>query len=223
MSKQQKEPKGEQKKEKEVPEKEEVSEEIAKAREEFAKKFGDDTHIGGKGSQRRKHPVKHRAGKVEIDKKIESVAKKSQAKKLNEITEVNIFKDDNTVLQFKKPTVQYSFKEKVTFLSGTHETKNLKEVFGNLLKQLGPKQLQFVKENTEQLKDKTKEDDKKPPELVEDFETTAKDDGKDKDKKEKKKKNKAKKEKDNKKKDEKPEDKKEDNNKEQTTKEEEKK
>ena len=223
MSKQQKEPKGEQKKEKEVPEKEEVSEEIAKAREEFAKKFGDDTQIGGKGSQRRKHPAKHRAGKVEIDKKIESVAKKSQAKKLNEITEVNIFKDDNTVLQFKKPTVQYSFKEKVTFLSGTHETKNLKEVFGNLLKQLGPKQLQFVKENTEQLKDKTKEDDKKPPELVEDFETTAKDDGKDKDKKEKKKKNKAKKEKDNKKKDEKPEDKKEDNNKEQTTKEEEKK
>ena len=71
--------------------------------------------------------------------------KKSQARKLNEITEVNIFKDDNTVIQFKKPTVEYSFKEKVTFVSGIHETKNLKEVFTSLLKQLGPKQPSFVK------------------------------------------------------------------------------
>ena len=182
MSKQQKEPKGEQKKEKEVPEKEEVSEEIAKAREEFAKKFGDDTQIGGKGSQRRKHPAKHRAGKVEIDKKIESVAKKSQAKKLNEITEVNIFKDDNTVLQFKKPTVQYSFKEKVTFLSGTHETKNLKEVFTSLVKQLGPKQLAFVKDATDAKAKNEKEKIDEAPELVEYFDEVAKE-GKEKKKK----------------------------------------
>ena len=164
-----------------------VSKEILEARKKFAEKFGGETQIGGKGTQRRKHPVKHRAGKVEVDKKIESVAKKAQARKLNEITEVNIFKDDNTVIQFKKPTIEYSFKEKVSFVSGIHETKNLKEVFTSLLKQLGPKQLAFVKENTEALKSKDKEKIDEAPELVEDFDAVSKGEGKDKDKKKKKK------------------------------------
>jgi nascent polypeptide-associated complex subunit beta len=166
---------------------EEVSKEILEARKKFAEKFGGETQIGGKGTQRRKHPVKHRAGKVEVDKKIESVAKKAQARKLNEITEVNIFKDDNTVIQFKKPTIEYSFKEKVSFVSGIHETKNLKEVFTSLLKQLGPKQLAFVKETSEALKSKDKEKIDEAPELVEDFDAVAKGEGKEKDKKKKKK------------------------------------
>ena len=168
--------------------KEEVSKEILEARKKFAEKFGGDTQIGGKGSQRRKHPVKHRAGKVEVDKKIEAVAKKAQARKLNEITEVNIFKDDNTVIQFKKPTIEYSFKEKVSFVSGIHETKNLKDVFTSLLKQLGPKQLAFVKESSEALKAKDKEKVDEAPELVEDFDAVAKGEGKDKKKKKKQKK-----------------------------------
>ena len=171
------------------------SDEILEARKKFAEKFGGETQIGGKGTQRRKHPVKHRAGKVEVDKKIESVAKKSQARKLNEITEVNIFKDDNTVIQFKKPSVEYSFKEKVSFVSGLHETKNLKEVFSSLLKQLGPKQLAFVKEASESLKAKGKDKDKidEAPELVEDFDAVAKGEGKDKKKKKKAKKGEGKK------------------------------
>ena len=164
------------------------SAEILEARKKFAEKFGGDTQIGGKGSQRRKHPVKHRAGKVEVDKKIEAVAKKAQARKLNEITEVNIFKDDNTVIQFKKPTIEYSFKEKVSFVSGIHETKNLKDVFTSLLKQLGPKQLAFVKESSEALKAKDKEKVDEAPELVEDFDAVAKGEGKDKKKKKKQKK-----------------------------------
>ena len=165
---------------------EEVSEaQIKEARKKFAEKFGGETQIGGKGTQRRKHPVKHRTNKVEVDKKIEAVAKKAQSRKLNEITEVNIFKDDNTVIQFKKPTVEYSFKEKVSFVSGIHETKNLKEVFTNLLKQLGPKQLNFVKETTDILKNKGKEKIDEAPELVEDFDAVAKGEGKDKKKKKK--------------------------------------
>ena len=166
------------------------SNEILEARKKFAEKFGGETQIGGKGTQRRKHPVKHRAGKVEVDKKIETVAKKSQARKLNEITEVNIFKDDNTVIQFKKPSVEYSIKEKVSFVSGLHETKSLKEVFSSLLKQLGPKQLAFVKEASETLKAKDKDKDKidEAPELVEDFDAVAKGEGKDKKKKKKAKK-----------------------------------
>ena len=160
---------------------EEVSEaQIKEARKNFAAKFGDNTQIGGKGTQRRKHQPKHRANKVEVDKKIEAVAKKSQARKLNEITEVNIFKDDNTVIQLKKPTVEYSFKEKVSFVSGIHQTKNLKDVFTELIKQLGPKQLAFVKDATEELKNKGKEKIEEAPELVEDFDSVAKGEGKDK-------------------------------------------
>ena len=177
---------------------EKLEKEIKEARAEFAKKFGE-TQIGGKGTQRRKHPVKHRGNKVEVDKKIEAVAKKSQARKLNEVVEVNIFKDDNTVIQFKKPSVEYSFKEKVTFISGQHETKSLKEVFSSLVKQLGPKQLAFIKENTEAQKKKDE-----APELVEDFDEVAKEGAK-----KKKKKAKDKKEKKEKKKKKKKDDKKE--------------
>ena len=158
------------------------------SRKRFAEKYGQ-TQIGGKGTEKRKHPVKHRGNKVEVDKKIEAVAKKSQARKLNEVVEVNIFKDDNTVIQFKKPTVEYSFKEKVTFISGTHETKNLKDVFTSLVKQLGPKQLAFVKEATDAKTKNEKEKIDEAPELVEDFEEAAEKG------KEKKKKKKAKKEK----------------------------
>ena len=167
----------------------ETSKEILESRKKFAEKFGKETQIGGRGTERRKHPVKHRGNKVEVDKKIEAVAKKSQARKLNEVVEVNIFKDDNTVIQFKKPTVEYSFKEKVTFISGAHETKNLKDVFSSLVKQLGPKQLAFVKEATETKAKNEKEKIDEAPELVEDFEETAKEG------KEKKKKKKGKKEK----------------------------
>ena len=164
---------------------EKPSQDILDARKKFAEKFGGDTQIGGKGTQRRKHQAKHRTNKIEVDKKIEAVAKKSQARKLNEITEVNIFKDDNTVIQFKKPSVEYSFKEKVSFVSGIHETKNLKEVFTSLVKQLGPKQLNFVKETTDILKNKGKEKIDEAPELVEDFDAVAKGEGKDKKKKKK--------------------------------------
>ena len=168
--------------------KEPTKEEIMESRKRFAEKYGQ-TQIGGKGTEKRKHPVKHRGNKVEVDKKIEAVAKKSQARKLNEVVEVNIFKDDNTVIQFKKPTVEYSFKEKVTFISGTHETKNLKDVFTSLVKQLGPKQLAFVKEATDAKAKNEKEKIDEAPELVEDFEEAAEKG------KEKKKKKKAKKEK----------------------------
>lgn len=42
---------------------------------------------------------------------------------MGDTAEVNIFKDDNTVLNFKKPNLEYSVKEKVTFLTGKYEEK----------------------------------------------------------------------------------------------------
>ena len=196
-----------------------TQQEILEARKKLAEKFGN-TQIGGKGTQRRKHEVKKRGNKVETDKKIESIAKKSQAKKINEINEINIFKDDNTVIHFKKPTLEYSFKEKVSFVSGLHETKNIKELLPAIIKQLGPKQFEFMKEYAETLKTKDKKDDKdeQAPELVEDFESVSKTDDK-KNKKKKKEKN-AKKNEDKKNQEE---EKKNEENKEEEKKEEDKK
>ena len=195
-----------------------TQQEILEARKKLAEKFGN-TQIGGKGTQRRKHEAKKRGNKVETDKKIESIAKKAQAKKLNEISEINIFKDDNTVIHFKKPTLEYSFKEKVSFVSGLHETKNIKELIPAIIKQLGPKQFEFMKEYAETLKNKDKKDEKndQAPELVEDFESVSKKD--DKKKKEKKKKN-AKKQEEKKDEEKKDEEKKNEENEEKKTNEE---
>jgi len=46
------------------------------------------------------------------------------AKKIPDIQEINIFKDDNTVIHCKKPTLEYSMKEKVSFVTGVSENKS---------------------------------------------------------------------------------------------------
>ena len=44
--------------------------------------------------------------------------KKVGARKINEVSEINIFKDDNNVIHLKKPSLEYSFKEKVILVAG---------------------------------------------------------------------------------------------------------
>jgi hypothetical protein len=63
-------------------------------------------------------------------------------------------------------------KEKVSFVTGPHELKNIKDLLPNILKQLGPKQYSFMKDYVDQLKAKDQKTDKvdEAPELVEDFE-----------------------------------------------------
>ena len=77
----------------------------------------------------------------------------------------------------KKPSLEYSFKEKVSFVSGVSETKNIKDILPGIIKQLGPKQFEFMKEYAETLKAKDKKKTDKieeAPELVEDFEEVSK-------------------------------------------------
>ena len=81
-----------------------IDKEIREAREKMAAEFGN-MQIGGKGTQKRKKMAKHRGNKVEADKKVVAHAKKSGARKINEVSEINIFKDDNKVVHIKKPTL----------------------------------------------------------------------------------------------------------------------
>lgn len=96
--------------------------EIIEARKKMAEKFGN-LKLGGKGTEKRKKLVVHKSSAVQ-DKKIVAIAKKAGAKAIGETSEINIFKDDNTVLHFKKPKIEYSPKEKVTFVTGAPENKS---------------------------------------------------------------------------------------------------
>ena len=67
---------------------------------------------------------------------------------MQDIDEVNMFKDDNTVIHFKKPSsnifllillVQFSVRENLLVVTGNPETKELKTMFQDVLKQMGPK------------------------------------------------------------------------------------
>ena len=145
--------------------------EIIEARKKMEEKFGN-LKLGGKGSQKKKKIVVHKSSAVQ-NKQVTAIAKKAGAKNIGECAEINVFKDDNTVLHFSKPKLEYSLKEKASFITGNPETKSIKDLLPNILKQLGPKQLNFIKEYAETLQkqDKKKEE---APELVEDFEEVSK-------------------------------------------------
>lgn len=170
----------------------ETNPEIIEARKKLAEKFGN-MKLGGKGNvsstnlsyqdlreerkslstslppfkTRRFSPLPRRPVR-----KIFNIYSLIEARKLNDIQEVNIFRDDNSILHFKKPSYEYSPKEKCSFLTGPHEIKHIKDLLPNILKQLGPKQYSFMKDYVDQLKAKDQKGDKieEAPELVEDFE-----------------------------------------------------
>ena len=52
-----------------------TEEQIKESRKKFAENFGKVTQIGGKGAERRKHPVKHRGNKSKLIKKSKQLRK----------------------------------------------------------------------------------------------------------------------------------------------------
>merc|ERR1719188_580271 len=56
-----------------------------------------------------------------------------------------MFKDDHTVIHFRKPQTSFSVRENLLVVSGAPETKSLKEMMPDILKQVGPQQYQFLK------------------------------------------------------------------------------
>ena len=75
---------------------------------------------------------------------------------LSDIDEVNMFKEDNTVIHFKRPQCKYdlflthfigsfSVRESLLVVVGTPETKALQSMLPDILKQVGPKQYQYLK------------------------------------------------------------------------------
>merc|ERR1711862_224911 len=80
---------------------------IAENRARLAEKFAS-TKIGGKGTQRRTHKTVHKTT-INSDSKLKSHLKKFGAQPLPDIAEVNMFKDDSTIMQFKRPEGTHYF------------------------------------------------------------------------------------------------------------------
>ena len=105
-----------------------MDQQVLEARQKLAERFGK-TQVGGKGTQRRTKKVTHHQ-EVNEDKRLKSTVKKFGMQDLKDIEEVNMFKDDNTVLHFKKPQTSFSVKENLLVVAGNPESKGLSEVKG---------------------------------------------------------------------------------------------
>merc|ERR1711976_63214 len=143
---------------------------IAENRARLAEKFGS-SKIGGTGSQRRTHKTQHKSTGINSDSKLKSHLKKFGAQPLPDIAEVNMFMDDSNIMQFKRPEVHGSIPNQTMIVFGQHEVKNLKEVFSEVMTQMGPKQLENLKNMNlggkkpeEPIKEEAEED---APDLVE--------------------------------------------------------
>merc|ERR1712070_233983 len=53
--------------------------------------------------------------------------------------------DDNTVVHFRKPIIQFSMRENLLVVTGTPESKQLKDMLPEIIKQVGPQQYEALK------------------------------------------------------------------------------
>ena len=139
-------------------------ERLQAARAKLAEKFGEGIRTGGKGTVRRMKKVTHKGASAD-DKKLKASLKKLGIQQLPAIEEVNMFRDDNTVIHFKNPEVQASVRDNLFVITGANETKPLRDLMPGIINQLGPQNLEFLKEFVQQTKQETKEDE--IPDLVE--------------------------------------------------------
>jgi len=147
--------------------------------------------IGGKGTARRKKKVVHRSATTD-DKKLQSTLKKLAVSTIPGIEEVNMIKDDGTVIHFNNPKVQASLSSNVFAVTGHGETKEVAEMLPSILSQMGPESLEHVKrfaytggqQRLAQMAGKTdageeadadSDDDEDVPDLVSNFDEPSKD------------------------------------------------
>lgn len=140
---------------------------------EKLKKLQEQVRIGGKGTPRRKKKVVHSTPATD-DKKLQSSLKKLAVNTVPGIEEVNIIKNDGTVIHFNNPKAQASLATNTFAITGTNEVKQISEMLPGILSQLGPDGLMQLKKIASDIvssKKLAEEDD--VPELVDNFEDVA--------------------------------------------------
>lgn len=92
---------------------------------EKLKKLQSQVRIGGKGTPRRKKKVVHQTPGTD-DKKLQSVLKKIGVNPIPGIEEVNMIKNDGTVINFNNPKAQASLAANTFAITGHGEMKQVR-------------------------------------------------------------------------------------------------
>jgi len=140
----------------------------------FGKNLGVRSQIGGKGSMRRKKRMVRKKD-TQDDKRLQGALKRLNVNNIPAIEEVNLFqKGDDTVIHFDQPRVQASIAANTYVVSGNCVTKKVMEMLPGILPQLGPDNLENLKDMAnqiqkmrEQSENAAGDDDDEVPELVE--------------------------------------------------------
>ena len=117
------------------------------------------------GTARRKKKVIHKSASSD-DKKLQTTLKKMQVSNIPGIEEVNIIREDGTVIHFTNPNVQATVQANTFAISGNCETKQISEMLPGILHHLVGMSSSMPKPT------KPVEDD--VPELIEDFDEACK-------------------------------------------------
>merc|ERR1712088_457882 len=141
--------------------------------------------IGGKGTARRKKKVVHRTATTD-DKKLQSSLKKLSVNSIPGIEEVNMIKDDGTVIHFNNPKVQASLAANTFAVTGHGENKQITDLLPGILNQLGAESLTHLKKlasnvpTADGMDDpgNDADDDDDVPDLVENFDECCKNEAK---------------------------------------------
>mmetsp|Transcript_63986 Transcript_63986/g.78262 ORF Transcript_63986/g.78262 Transcript_63986/m.78262 type:complete len:273 (-) Transcript_63986:130-948(-) len=112
----------------------------------MAAKFGKrSSRTAGKGSMRRKYKAPSKSS-TQDDKRLMTQLKKLSVSQIPAIEEVNLFKDDNTVVHFIKPKVQAEIASNTYVVSGNCEIKKLEELIPQIIPQLGGEHIESLKQ-----------------------------------------------------------------------------
>uniref|UniRef100_A0AC35UEW7 Transcription factor BTF3 n=1 Tax=Rhabditophanes sp. KR3021 TaxID=114890 RepID=A0AC35UEW7_9BILA len=138
----------------------------------------DNVRIGGRGTARRKKKIVHKSAAGD-DKKLQGSLKKLSTTNIPGIEEVNMIKDDGTVLHFTNPKVQASVPANTFAITGTGELKDITDMLPQILNQLGPESLAHLKKLANNATTTYKMDNSDDvPELVENFDQASKEESK---------------------------------------------
>nr|ABG82010.1 putative beta-NAC-like protein [Diaphorina citri] len=134
--------------------------------------------IGGKGTPRRKKKVVHTTAATD-DKKLQSSLKKLAVNTIPGIEEVNMIKEDGTIIHFNNPKAQASLAANTFAITGHGETREITEMLPGILSQLGPEGLTQLKRLATSVAGsgstvKPIEEEDEVPELVGNFEEASK-------------------------------------------------
>lgn len=145
---------------------------------EKLKKMQAHVRIGGKGTPRRKKKVVHSTQATD-DKKLQSSLKKLSVNTIPGIEEVNMIKDDGTVIHFNNPKAQASLAANTFAITGHGENKQIPEMLPGILSQLGPEGLNQLKRLAHSVTNSgvgklVADEDDEVPDLVENFDEASK-------------------------------------------------